>query len=45
MTQQEDRLAQLRAKLAARENKPGMKKNVEQLRAEIAALEAQIGAD
>lgn len=34
-----DRLTQLRAMLAAREGKPGFKRNVEALRAEIARLE------
>lgn len=33
------RLTQLRAKLAAREGKPGMEKNCEAIKAEIARLE------
>lgn len=36
-----DRLEELRRKLAARENKPNFKTNVEELKAEIARLEAQ----
>lgn len=37
----DNRLVQLRAMLAAREGKPGFKRNVEALRAEIARLEGQ----
>jgi hypothetical protein len=35
-----ERLAQLRAMLAAREGKPGYKRNVEAIKAEIAKLES-----
>lgn len=35
------RIEQLQAKLAAREGKPGFKRNAQALRAEIARLQAQ----
>ena len=38
------RLTQLRAKLAAREGKPGMEKNCEAIKTEIARLEGDRGA-
>lgn len=45
MAQDQQRLEALRVKLKAREGKPGFKANVEELKAEIAALEAQIAGN
>jgi len=39
----DDRIAQLKAKIAAREGRPGFEDNVRALRAEIAQLEAERG--
>lgn len=38
-----ERIAELQAKLAARQDKPGFKRNVQRIRAELARLQQEAG--